>query len=81
MDSCHLEVFSFAVALHMRDERIHSIHIQSSLTFVQHSIGWSGKFTRHQLRITRAWRNTERRQIIARTELKFKYDGWEMDGE
>lgn len=81
MDSCHLEVSSFAVALHRRDERIQSIHIQSGLIFVQHSIGWSGKFMRQQLQTTRAWWNTERRQIVARTKFKFKYDGWKMIAE
>ncbi|KAG0563072.1 hypothetical protein KC19_8G003000 [Ceratodon purpureus] len=79
--SCDLEVSRLAAAIHGRDERDPGIRIQSGLTFARQSIGWSGKFMEQQLRAARAWRNVERRQVVARQESEFKYDGWEMDAE
>ena len=50
LNSCHLALSSFEAALHGRDEQAPSIRIQSTLTFVRQSIGWSEKFMEQQLR-------------------------------
>lgn len=68
MDMCYLEVSNFTAVLHGTNERVPNIRLQSTLTIARQSIRWSGKFMRQQLRMARACRDAERRQIVTRME-------------